>query len=101
MKVVTALATIAIAAIAGAATASAKTCKEPLVVSSRSTIAGGEDARTKRATTNVQNRWSKEARAKHGFAYKFWIGADAKDVSCRHTPKSTLCTASATPCRLI
>lgn len=79
----------------------AKTCKEPLTVSSRSTIAGGEETRTKRATSNAEKKWSKEAKAKHGFQYQFLMRADGKTVECRQTPKSTVCNLTATPCSLL
>jgi hypothetical protein len=83
------------------APASAKTCKEPLTVTSRSTIKADEAARTKRATANAEKKWSKEARAKHGFQYYFTARADAKTVECSQTPKSTKCTLTATPCSLL
>lgn len=81
--------------------AAAKTCKEPLTVTSRSTIKVDEAARTKRATANAETKWSKEARALHGLRYYFPSRADAKSVECRQTPKSTACTMTATPCSLI
>jgi hypothetical protein len=82
-------------------TASAKTCKEPLTVTSRSTIKTDEAARTKRATANAEKKWSKEARAKYGLQYYFPTRADAKSVECRQTPKSSICTMTATPCSLL
>ena len=88
-------------ALLGATAAEAKTCKEPLTASSRSTVAGGEEARTKRATDNAQKKWSKEARAKYGLQYKFWLRADATGVECKQTPKSTTCKVTATPCSLL
>lgn len=92
----------AVAVVATAAPATAKTCKEPLTASSRSSTQGGEAARTKRATDNAEKKWSKEAKAKYGFAYQLWLRADAKKpAECRNTPKSTTCTVTATPCRLI
>ncbi len=95
------IATAVFATLGAATVAEAKTCKEPITVSSRSTVAGGEEARTKRATATAQKKWSKEAQAKHGFQYKFWIRADASGVACRQTPKSTVCNVTATPCSLI
>jgi hypothetical protein len=83
------------------ASASAKTCKEPLTVTSRSTIKVEEAARTKRATANAEKKWSKEARAKYGLQYYFPSRADTKSVECRQTPKSSICTLTATPCSLI
>ena len=83
------------------APASAKTCKEPLSVTSRSTIKGTEEARTKRATNNAEKKWSKDVRAKYGVAYYFWSRADDKKIECRQTPKSAICVATATACRLI
>ncbi len=91
----------AVAAVTASSPADAKTCKEPLTVTSRSTIKTTEDARTKRATANAEKKWSKETRAKYGVAYYFWTRADAKKVDCRQTPKSSICVATATPCRLI
>jgi hypothetical protein len=91
----------AILALGFTAAAEAKTCKEPLTVSSRSTIAGGEEARTKRATSNAEKKWGKEAKAKHGFQYQFLMRADGKTVECRQTPKSTVCDLTATPCSLL
>lgn len=101
MKLFAALALAAACLASLSAAAEAKTCKEPLTASSRSTIAGGEQARTKRATTNAENKWSKEARATYGLQYKFLFRADAKSVDCRQTPKSTVCKVTATPCGLI
>lgn len=92
---------VSIALVASTAPASAKTCKEPLTVTSRSTIKSDEAARTKRATANAANKWSKQARALHGLQYYFPSRADAKTVECRQTPKSTSCTITATPCSLI
>ena len=81
--------------------ATAKTCKEPLTVTSRSTVKTGEEARTKRATDNAEKKWSKEVRAKYGLQYYFWARSNDKKVECRQTPKSSICIASATPCSLI
>lgn len=100
MRLPTVIAAAALAALGLAGTAQAKTCKEPLTVTSRSTIAGGEAARTKRATTNAESKWNKAARAKYELQYQFWLRADAKHEDCRQTPKSTVCTATATPCSL-
>jgi hypothetical protein len=81
--------------------ATAKTCKEPLTVISRSTIKADEAVRTQRATANAEKKWSKEARNKHGLRYYFPSRADAKSVECRQTPKSTRCTMTATPCTVL
>lgn len=81
--------------------AAAKTCKDPLTVTSRSTIKSAEAARTKRATDNAEKKWSKEVRAKYGLQYYFWARSDAQKVECRQTPKSSICTATATPCSLL
>ena len=78
--------------------AAARTCKEPLTVQSRSTVKTSDDARTKRATDNAKKKWSKEARAKYGIAYYFWLRSTDQKVECRQTPKSSICTATATPC---
>lgn len=102
MKAFVAAAFGVIVVTATVAPAAAKTCKEPLTASSRSSIQGGEAARTKRATDNAEKKWSKEAKAKYGFAYQLWLRADGKKpAECRNTPKSTTCTVTATPCRLI
>lgn len=90
----------ALAAFASVGVAEAKTCKEPITVSSRSTVQGGESARASRATSNAQKKWSKEARAKYGFQYQFWLRADAKSTDCHPTPKSSVCKVTATPCSL-
>ena len=87
--------------VAGIAPAAAKTCKEPLSVTSRSTIKSSEDARTKRATDNAEKKWSKEVRAKYGLRYYFWSSSNDKKVECRQTPKSSICVATATPCGLV
>ena len=91
----------ALAASASVAAAEAKTCKEPLTVTSRSTIKTAEAARTKRATDNAEKKWSKDVRAKYGLQYYFWARSNDKKVECRQTPKSSICIASATPCSLI
>lgn len=101
MKSMATIGLVCAMALGHAGIAEAKTCKEPLEVSSRSTVAGGEEARTKRATTNAENKWAKEAKAKYGFQYRFLLRADGRDVKCRHTPKSTTCTLTATPCSLL
>lgn len=85
----------------GVAPAAAKTCKEPVTVTSRSTIQGTEDTRTRRATDNAQKKWSKEVQSKYGLPYYFWIRSDDRKVECRQTPKSTICTTTATPCRIL
>ena len=101
MRLFHVLAAAGIAAIGFTNTADAKTCKEPINVTSRSTIQGGEQARTKRATDNAQKKWSKETRSKYGLQYQFWLRADGKNVDCHQTPKSTVCKVSATPCSLL
>lgn len=83
------------------APAAAKTCKDPLTATSRSTITTSEAARTKRATDNAEKRWSKDVRAKYGIQYYFWTRSDAQKIDCRQTPKSSICTATATPCSLL
>ncbi len=104
-KIILRFATPIVAATAGLAllpaAASAKTCKEPLTVTSRSTIKTDEAARTKRATANAEKKWSKEAKAKYGLQYYFPSRADAKSVECQQAPKSTKCTMTATPCSLL
>ena len=87
--------------LVAATPAAAKTCKDPLTVTSRSTVKTGEEARTKRATDNAQKKWSKETRAKYGLQYYFWTRSDARKVDCRQTPKSSICTATASPCSLL
>lgn len=101
MRLLAILTVVGLTAIALAPTAEAKTCKEPITVTSRSTVQGGESARTKRATKNAESKWNKQAKAKYGLQYQFWLRADAKNVECRQTPKSTVCTATATPCSLL
>ncbi len=96
-----AVAAIGLGSAAISAPAAAKTCKDPLTVSSRSTIKTGEDARTKRATDNAEKKWSKQVRAKYGLQYYFWMRSDAQKIECRQTPKSSICTATATPCSLL
>lgn len=81
--------------------AAAKSCKEPLTVTSRSTIKTSEEARTKRATDNAEKKWSKDVRAKYGLQYYFWMRSDAQKIECRQTPKSSICIATATPCSLL
>jgi uncharacterized protein YjaG (DUF416 family) len=81
--------------------AQAKTCKEPVSVTSRSTVKTSEDARTKRATENAEKKWSKDVRAKYGLQYYFWTRSTDKKVECRQTPKSAICIATATPCSLL
>ncbi len=80
----------------------AKTCKAD-VVSARSTsrIAGDAAKRDARAKDNAIKRWSKDVQAVHGVAYKFWFRADEPKVECGHSEKSSHCTASAKPCRLL
>jgi hypothetical protein len=95
----------AVACAAGTAIAAlpaaAKTCKEPLKAEARTTMKLDEAGRAKRATELAIKRWGEAARAKYGFAFRFWIRADNSASECKHTPKSTLCTVTATPCRLI
>jgi len=93
--------TLAGSTVVAPSPAAAKTCKEPLTVTSRSTIKTSEEARTKRATNNAEAKWSKDARTKYGIAYYFWARSADQKVECRQTPKSTICTATATPCSLL
>ena len=86
---------------ASASAAAAKTCKEPLTVTSRSTIKTSVEARTKRATDNAEKRWSKDVRSKYGLQYYFWARSEGQKVECRQTEKSSICTATATPCSLL
>src|SRR5437868_5573871 len=101
MRLFAFLAVTAVVAIGFVTAAEAKTCREPITVTSRSTIQGGENARTRRATENAQKRWSKEAKAKYGLQYQFWLRSETKNVDCHQTPKSTVCKATATPCSLL
>jgi hypothetical protein len=101
MKLFAFLAVAVVGTIEFVTAAEAKTCKEPITVTSRSTIQGSENARTKRATGNAEKKWSKEARAKYGLQYQFWLRAEAKNVDCHQTPKSAVCKATATPCSLL
>ena len=101
MKLIPKLGLAILASLAAVASAEAKTCKDPLTATSRSTIAGGEDARTKRATSNAQKKWSKDARAKAGLQYQFWFRSDDQNVDCHQTPKSTVCKVTAKPCSII
>jgi hypothetical protein len=101
MRLFVFLAVAGVFAIGCDTAAAAKTCKEPITVTSRSTIQGDENARTKRATDNAEKKWSKQARAKYGLQYQFWLRAEAKNVDCHQTPKSAVCNATATPCSLL
>lgn len=99
-------ATFVLAAVllAGApvATASAKTCKaEPTTAKSSSRIAGDEAKRDERAKDNAIKRWSRDVQALHGVAYKFWFRADEPKVECGRSAKSSHCTVTAKPCRLL
>lgn len=90
-----------VTAVAGASAASAKTCKEPVTATSRSQIKQDEAARTRRATDNATKRWAEAVRAKYGLAYRFWLRSENQNVECKNTPKTTTCTVTATPCRLL
>ena len=100
-KTLATLAAVCAGVLAIATPAAARTCKEPLTVTSRSTVKTSEEARTKRATDNAQKKWSKETRAKYGLRYYFWARSEAQKVECRQTPKSSICTATATPCSVL
>ena len=96
------LAVVAVATVGfAAAPALAKTCKAPVTVTSRSTIVASEDARTRRATDNAKKRWSKMVRQQYGIAYYIWFRSNDQKIECRQTPKSSICTATATPCTLL
>ena len=72
------------------APAAAKTCKDPLTVTSRSTIKTSEAARTKRATDNAEKKWSKEVRAKYGLQFYFWATRTRKRSSAvRHRNRAS------------
>jgi hypothetical protein len=90
--------------IVGAALASpvaAKTCKDPLTAKSTTRVASDQAAREKRATANAIANWRDAARRTHGILYRFWSRTDDRSTSCRSTPSSTTCTATAKPCRLL
>lgn len=93
---------IATGMAAAASPASAKVCKpDALSVTSSSRIAGTEEARNARAKSNAINRWSKQAQATVGIAYKFWFRADEQKVECTRTKATSRCTATAKPCRIL
>jgi hypothetical protein len=102
-KLHSALATaIALGVMTAADAASAKTCKpDVLTVTSSSRIAGTEETRDARAKSNAINRWSKQAQATVGIAFKFWFRADEQKVECTRTKATSRCTASAKPCRIL
>jgi hypothetical protein len=97
------LAAIAVAAgmLAAAVPAEAKVCKDAITAKSRSTAQTSDAGREQRARDRAILKWSKVARETHGWAYRFWMRADDKQVECGGTAKSRLCTVSAKPCRLL
>jgi hypothetical protein len=79
----------------------AKTCKEPVTVQYRTSVQWSTEAREKRARANVVDKWRDRARGQYGFVYRFWSRANDRSVECSATAKTTTCTATATPCRLL
>lgn len=92
---------VAAVTVSLSAIAEAKTCKELVIASSQTRVAGSQEDREKRATANATQRWRDDARWKAGLLYRFWSRAEDKKVECKSTPKTTTCVVSARPCRLI
>lgn len=101
MRLVLASSCAALVLIVSVADASANTCKELVIASSQTRIAGSQADREKRATANATQRWRDDARWKAGLLYRFWSRAEDKKVECKSTPKTTTCVVSARPCRLV
>ena len=79
----------------------AKTCKEPISAKSSSRIAGDDAKRDERAKDNAIKRWVKDAQAKYGVAYRFWIRSEERSVDCGRGKNTSHCTVTAKPCRLL
>jgi hypothetical protein len=96
-------AAIAVAAglLLSSAPAEAKTCKDVITMKSRSSAQTSDSGREQRARDRAILKWSQVARETHGWAYRFWLRADDKQVECSGTAKSKLCTVSAKPCRVL
>ena len=94
-------AALAAACLATAAPAEAKTCKEPVAVTYRTSAQISEASRETRARSSVVDKWRDRARADYGIVYRFWSRAETRTIECSATPKATTCKATATPCRLI
>ena len=94
-----------VAAAAGlllaAAPAQAKTCKDAITMQSRSSAQTTDAGREQRARDRAILKWSNLARETYGWAYRFWLRAEDKQVQCSGTAKSKLCTVTAKPCRVL
>jgi hypothetical protein len=83
------------------APAEAKTCKDAITMQSRSSAQTSDAGREQRARDRAILKWSNVARETYGWAYRFWLRAEDKQVECGGTAKSRLCTVSARPCRVL
>jgi hypothetical protein len=79
----------------------AKTCKDAVTAKAQSRVQLSDASRERRARDNAIANWSKRAGDTYGWAYRYWLRAEEKQINCGGGTSSKHCTVSAKPCRLI
>ena len=87
--------------LAAAPAQAAKTCKDAVTAKAQSKAQLSDASRERRARDNAIANWSRRAADTYGWAYRFWLRAEEKQVNCGGGASSKHCTVSAKPCRLI
>jgi hypothetical protein len=76
-------------------------CKDFVTAKARSAAQLSDASRERRARDNAIANWSRRARDTYGWAYRFWLRAEEKQINCGGGTSSKHCTVSAKPCRLL
>jgi hypothetical protein len=92
---------VALALMVSAPAHAAKTCKDAVTAKAQSKAQLSDASRERRARDNAIANWSRRARDTYGWAYRFWLRAEEKQVNCGGGTSSKHCTVSAKPCRLL
>ena len=79
----------------------AKTCKDAVSAKAQSRAQLSDASRERRARDNAIGNWSARARDTYGWAYRFWLRAEEKQVNCGGGASAKHCTVTAKPCRLL
>src|SRR6185503_4054696 len=73
----------------------AKTCKDPVMAKAQSRAQLSDASRERRARDNAIGNWSARARDTYGWAYRFWLRAEEKQVNCGGGASAKHCTVTA------
>jgi hypothetical protein len=79
----------------------AKTCKDAVTAKAQSRAQLSDASRERRARDNAIGNWSARARDTYGWAYRFWLRAEEKQVNCGGGTSAKHCTVTAKPCRIL